>query len=196
MTPTRTDEDELLMVRIRADDEEALHCLLRKYYNVLCRYSYSLLQRRPLAEEAVSDVFLKLWDMRHSMTITSSVFHYLYRAVGNRSHDVREKNSGNLSLVPLDDAHPESLADESNANDPLLYAELQVAVEALLSRMPEKRQAIFRMNRLEGKRYKQIAAELNLSTHTVQRHMVLAMKQLSLELPKIKAMLGDISEAR
>ncbi|AHF90318.1 RNA polymerase subunit sigma-24 [Opitutaceae bacterium TAV5] len=192
MTPTRNEDDELLMRRIREDDETALHTLLGKYYAVLCRYAHTLLHNRALAEEAVSDVFLNLWNIRARISITSCVFHYLHRSVGNRSRNLREKDASSADLVPIDDVAPDLLADAGETGDRLLYSELQIAIEAMIARMPAQRQAVFRMNRLEGKRYKQIAEELGLTVNTVQKHMVLAMRQIAEDLPKIRTLLeGD-----
>ncbi len=47
-----------------------------------------------------------------------------------------------------------------------------------IERMPEQRKKIFKMSRFDGKKNKEIAEELNLSTRTVERHIYLALTEL------------------
>jgi RNA polymerase sigma-70 factor (ECF subfamily) len=67
--------------------------------------------------------------------------------------------------------------------------ELDNEVERLLAQMPQQRQIVFKLNRFENLRYKEIAAVLGISERTVQNHMVLAMKQLSPDLPRLREMI-------
>jgi RNA polymerase sigma factor (sigma-70 family) len=47
---------------------------------------------------------------------------------------------------------------------------------SLLRQLPEKRQVIFKMNRIDGFSYKEIAEILSISIHTVQNQMIAAVK--------------------
>ena len=51
-------------------------------------------------------------------------------------------------------------------------------IESAINALPEKRQAIFRMAREDGLKYREIAEQLNLSIKTVETQMSLALKQL------------------
>jgi RNA polymerase sigma-70 factor (ECF subfamily) len=66
-----------------------------------------------------------------------------------------------------------------NADTFMNYEELKDDLDTLLQQLPEKRQVIFRMNRIDGLSYKEIAEVLSLSIHTVQNHMVAAVKFIS-----------------
>lgn len=88
---------------------------------------------------------------------------------------------------------PELLKDHRGADTPLLRSELEQAVDAVLSRMPEQRRAVFCMCRLEGMRYKEIASALEISEHTVQNHMMKAIRYLAAELPKLRGSGGALA---
>lgn len=187
MLKSTSDED--LLRRISQNDEGALQELLRRYYTKLGAFAYSLLRRRDLAEEAVSNVFLSLWRRRESLTIRSKVRTYLYAAVGNQSFSLRRSELP-PGIICFDEALVGELADESQADTALLYQELQQEINQLIEQMPPQRQAIFRLNRIDGLRYAEIAESLGLAESTVQNHMVHAMKHLALELPKLRATLA------
>ncbi len=184
MTP-ESESDEALLQRIRRDDEDALQELLRRYYARLGEFAFSLLRRWDLAEEAVSNVFLSVWRRRETLDVKTNVRSYLFAAVSNQSFNLRKSQLPPVT-VWLDDVPPHELADDRRTDTDLLYRELQAGIDTLLSQMPPQRQLIFRMNRLEGLRYWEIAGVLGLSEHTVQNHMVQAVKQLAQELPKLR----------
>ena len=60
------------------------------------------------------------------------------------------------------------------------------SIEQILSKaidaLPEKCREIFIKNKIEGKKQKEIAAELNISINTVETQMGIAYKKLKTEL--------------
>ena len=70
----------------------------------------------------------------------------------------------------------------SQSADELEYDELVDRLQAAMNKIPEKCREIFELNRFEGKRYKEIAEELNLSLKTVENQMGKALKILRNEL--------------
>lgn len=183
-----TDNDGDLLSRVRQDDEGALKELLRKYYVPLGEFSFSMLRRRDLAQEAVSNVFLNVWRRRRSLVIKTNVRSYLFTAVGNQSLNLR-KHRFNHVTVGLDEVRTPELIDARGSDSDILYRELHDEIDAILSRLPSQRQLVFRMNRIEGLTYPEIARMLDVSEHTVQNHMVQAMRQLGHELPKLRSAL-------
>ena len=72
----------------------------------------------------------------------------------------------------------------------LEYLDLDIleeeSIEQILSKaidaLPEKCREIFIKNKIEGKKQKEIAAELNISINTVETQMGIAYKKLKTEL--------------
>jgi RNA polymerase sigma-70 factor (ECF subfamily) len=54
----------------------------------------------------------------------------------------------------------------------------------VLLRMPERTRTVFILRRLEGQRFQDIAVHLGISVSAVEKHMVRAIQQLSLEMEK------------
>jgi RNA polymerase sigma-70 factor (ECF subfamily) len=86
----------------------------------------------------------------------------------------------------MEEVPAQSLAVVQGADRELIYAELEQEVEEIIASLPPQRMIVFRMNRFEGLRYLEIARALGLSERTVQNHMVLAIKHLAKELPRLR----------
>jgi RNA polymerase sigma-70 factor (ECF subfamily) len=177
--------DEILLDRIRDDDEAALRELVLRYYARLGEFSFSIVKRRDVADEAVMNVFHNLWRRRGKLSVNGSLKSYLFSAVNNQAMTLR-KQQKRLSTVHLDDVPQSQLIDGNRSDSDLLYRELRAAVEVLILNLPERRQAIFRMNRFEGLSYSEIAKEIGVTERTVQNHMISAFRQLAGRLPEIR----------
>ena len=174
---TSVASDEEILRYIRQSDERAFEELLCRYYERLGQFSYTILKCHGLADDAVWSVFHKIWRRRETLLITSNVQSYLFGAVSNESISI-QKSLSRYRWVGLEHAPSASLLDPDRPESALLYRELHEEIDAMLRCLPPKRQLIFRMHRLEGLRYGQIAEALGLSERTVQNHMVEAVKQL------------------
>ncbi|EIP99263.1 RNA polymerase sigma factor, sigma-70 family [Opitutaceae bacterium TAV1] len=181
--------DEELVTRIRADDQQALLVLAGRYYVHLCQFSESLVGRHELAEEAASNVFIRLWQRRHSLEITAGVRSYLFGAVRKQSINIRLSQIRTAD-VPLHEMPEDLLVDDHRADGDLLYRELRGEIDALLEDMPEQRRTVFRMNRLENRRYKEIASLLGISVAAVQHQMVRASRQIDAALPRLRRLVA------
>ena len=81
------DIDYLLTRVLKHDDYLAFEKLYRLNYNSLRTFCKKLVVINEVAEELVSEVFLKIWNNRGRIVISSSPKSYLYAAVRNISFD-------------------------------------------------------------------------------------------------------------
>jgi RNA polymerase sigma-70 factor (ECF subfamily) len=181
----RKPTDEILMRRIRRDDEDALRELVMRYYARLGEFAFTIVKRRDLADEAVMTVFHSLWRRRTGLTIAGTVRSYLFAAVNNQSSTLR-KQQRRHAAVPIDDVPKNQLVDTVRTDGDLLVRELRAVMEVMIRKLPPRRQEIFRLNRLEGLSYAEIAKTIQVTERTVQNHMVSAFRQLAADLPEIK----------
>ena len=167
--------DQNIFEAIRHDDRQAFERLFREYYRPLTAYSFRFVRDLPTAENMVQDIFLKLWQNRREIIITTSLEHYLFRFVRNHSLNQLDKakvRSGYLRM------RIESESDHEDYTPFFPEPGLLDKIEAAISALPVKRQEIFRMAREEGLKYREIAEKLNLSVKTVEAQMTLALKYL------------------
>jgi len=171
-------EDQIWLIQMKNDNQKAFDALFVKYYPGLIRFSKSMLkQGRDEAEDVVQDVFLKLWQDRQNLFIHTGLGSFLFTAVKNKALDFLRKNS-----LPAYD--PAELIDDHQtaqylAPDQLLiYKQLNVDIDQMISLLPERSQLVFRMNREDQLTYEEIARLLSISVNSVKTHMYRSIKFL------------------
>jgi RNA polymerase sigma-70 factor, ECF subfamily len=164
-----------LFEAIRNDDRHAFEQLFRKFYRPLAAYAFRFVRDLPTAENMVQDVFLKLWQNRSEIIITTSLEHYLFRSVRNHSLNQLDKAKVRSDYLRM---QPEQDADNGDYSAYFPEIGLLNKIETAIGALPEKRQEIFRLAREEGLKYREIADKLNLSVKTVEAQMTLALRQL------------------
>jgi RNA polymerase sigma-70 factor (ECF subfamily) len=173
--------DILLFGKIKEGDVRTFEEVFRRYYIPLCLFASGITGRKEIAEDAVQDVFYNIWKDREKIRVLHSVKNYLYGAVKNQSLRylenlaVRERYMENLH-------HEGQTAREPSPQEYLEYKELEHLINIALNRLPERCMQVFKMHRMDGKKYKEIAAHLSISVKTVEAEMTKAYKTLRREI--------------
>lgn len=165
-----------LLQCIKKNDQGALERLFEKYYYRLCEFAFQYVRSVDLAEEVVSDVYLKVWKNRHKMEIKTNFKAYLYTATRNQALNYLEKEK--REFEPLDDILFGKPSDDYHPDEELIFQELENHIEELINKLPPRCKLIFKLSRIEGFTYREIADILSVSIHTVQNQMVKAVKKL------------------
>jgi RNA polymerase sigma-70 factor (ECF subfamily) len=168
-------EEKDLLLRLRKGDVKSFEFLFRFYYEPLLAYAVRILKAEADAEEVVQDLFFKIWRDRKSLKIENSLAAYLYKSVYHqclnriRKDKQRQIYREYVSLQPK----PELRAEER-----IQYEELNRKFFELLETMPPRRQTIFKLNRFQGLKYREIAEKLSISVKTVEANMSKALQYL------------------
>lgn len=184
MNQENNEKDFQLLNNIKRDDPLALKTLFAKYFHPLCYFSFQIVKSTELAEETVSDVFAELWIKRAGINIQTSLKSYLYTAVKNRSINYYKQEKRLSEPIVPDQLH--LVTSVATADQLANQQDLEKQIEELLNQLPEKRGLIFRMNRIDGLSYQEIADILSISVHTVQNQMIKAVKYMAEQFPRIK----------
>lgn len=164
-----------------ADDRQAFALFFTRYHGKLVTFATLYVRSRELAEEAVSDVFLKLWQKRVALVEVKNINSYLYIAVKNQALNYLQKaeNQPGLSL----DEVPMALTVELMTPErELLNSELQAEIQRAVEKLPPQCKIIFRLIREDGLKYKEVAEIMGISIKTIEVQMGIAIKKISVEL--------------
>lgn len=164
-----------LLDRIRQGDEAAFGNFFDEHHANLFFFFRKKTGSDFLAEELVQLTFIKLWNNRHGLNPAVALPVQLFRIARTTLIDkLRTESVANKRM----DALSEALED--TATTPSLYEEKEVMerLHAAINKLPPARRTIFRMNRLEGFTYKEIASHLNISPRTVEHQISHAVRQL------------------
>jgi RNA polymerase sigma-70 factor (ECF subfamily) len=176
-------DDRQIFEAIKRDNHGAYEWVFREYYRPMTAYAFRFLGSLADSESIVQDVFLRLWQNRHEMVITTSLQHYLFRSVKNHCINYIEHEkikTGYQTMV----IHNET--DRTDYSEFFLEFGLVKKIENAIAALPPKRQEIFRLAREEGMKYREIAERLELSVKTVETQMTLALRQLRESLKEFK----------
>lgn len=140
------------------------------------------------AENIVQDVFTELWEKKELLSYNINLVAFLFTSIKNRCIDhlrhnvvVREAESQMQKEYQI--TLKVKLASLELFDQYLLSEQdIEKIISDVIDSLPEKCQEIFRKSKIEGKKQKEIAAEMNISLKTVENQMNIAYKKLKSEL--------------
>lgn len=180
------ENDKHLFQQIKKGDKKSFEKLFKTYYAPLCLFARQYILDPDDSEEAVQSFFLKLWDDRKKIAITTSVKSYLFGSVKNRCLNY-------IKHQKIKQAHQseviKSAKIESNSSSFLLEVDLMKKIEASINSLPPKRREIFILSKEHGLKYREIAEKLGISIKTVETQMGHALKDLREQLKDYKQLL-------
>ncbi|MDR6195305.1 RNA polymerase sigma-70 factor [Siphonobacter sp. SORGH_AS_0500] len=170
------DAEVLITKAFERSVEEGMSLLFQRYYQPLCAHAVRFVYSQAIAEDLVSDIFYEFQAKRLYENITSSYRAFLYTSVRNRCFDyVRREIKPHFSLEDF----PSLAIQVTQQPDTITqFEELYHDVEKAIHALPLKRRQIYLLHRFEGKPYKAIADELQISPKTVEIQMSKAIQQV------------------
>jgi RNA polymerase sigma-70 factor (ECF subfamily) len=147
----------------------------KTHFKALHAYACTILRSEAMAEEAVQNVFYKLWEKKDQVNIKESVSAYLYRAVYHECLNYMKHSKVRAAYQSHVIYHNSEL---EKANERTGTKELEARIQTALKELPEQCRTIFQMSRFEELKYREIADELGLSVKTVENQMGKALRVL------------------
>lgn len=176
-----------IIKQLKEGDEIAYKYLYDHHYVVLCHIANQYVKDYFVAETMVGDVFFHLWEIRETLQISVSLRSYLIRAVRNQciNYLLSSKERTEISFSNLlsdGDSDMNYILTEEHPLGSLLEQELENEVKKAIQNLPEECRRVFLKSRFEGKKYEEIAQELQISVNTVKYHMKNALSSLHKDL--------------
>ena len=158
------------------------------YYARLVRFASLYVGAMGDAENIVQDVFLDFWEKKELLPLPINILAYLFTSIKNRCIDfLRHKIVQKEVENKMQEEHRLTLQMKYYSLGELDEGIFEKDdVEQLLSKvidsLPERCREIFLKSKIEGKKQKEIAEEMNISINTVETQMGIAYKKLRNEL--------------
>lgn len=140
------------------------------------------------AENIVQDVFVELWENKEMLNMHMNLIAYLFTTIKNKClNHLRHKLVVQETASKLQEEYTISLRmnlDSLEAFDNNLFSDqdIEKIISRALDTLSEKCRTVFIMSKIEGKKQKEIAQELNISINTIETQMGIAYKKLRIEL--------------
>lgn len=164
-----------LIHSLKHGDKKAYAFLIDTYSPALMGYIFSLTNDKASAKDILQNVFMKIWEKREQLIITTSLKNYLYKSAYHQFVNHYKKEN---SLIKLEKKYHESLErlakDHENEHLEKIILEIYNEIDKLSPKCKE----VFLLSRKEGLTNKEIAQYLNISLKTVEAQISKAFKVL------------------
>ena len=164
-----------ILTRLKSDDKTVLRHIFDMYYVPVCKAIQRFVRDKSTVEDIAQDVFIKLWEKRHQLNITSSLGAYLRRMAINEAISFLRRHKHFETEDTIDHAYGGS---PYTGEDQMLQSELEQNITNAINSLPPKCRAVFQLSRYEGLSYKEIAAKMDISIKTVENQMGKALRVL------------------
>jgi RNA polymerase sigma-70 factor (family 1) len=167
-----TNEEEInnWLSRISNDDHEAFTRLLALFWNKVYIQALTHLKSPFTAQDLTQDIFVKLWVNRSKLPEVTNFSGYLSVMCRNEIFSLLRKRA-NQTVQPDETVQEEHWIPDKQLQKKHSYDTILKAIELL----PPARKNVFKMSRLDGLSYDEIASLLNISRNGVKDHIVKAL---------------------
>lgn len=164
------------------DDLKSFEVLYRSLAARLLKFSVYYVSQKEVAEEIVSEIFVKCWENRKDNLHVLNPETYLFVAVKNQSLKHIRKYS-NVHLVEIEE-QPQSFQfrDSTDPSKELERKELHLKLDQAIDTLPAQAKMVFKLIKEDGMKYKEVAEILDISPRTVQTQLFRAIAKLRIVL--------------
>lgn len=160
-------------------DKIALRKIYETYFDRLFPFALRILKSKQLAEEVISDVFVKIWQGRDSLSKVQNPETYLFIMVRNDSLKLIKRElkhtKGHLSILDEN----VFLAEENYIPDNQLFAEeLREQIDSVIDQLPPACKNAFLLVKEDKLKYKEAAKVLKTSPFTVRNQVQKAVGRI------------------
>jgi RNA polymerase sigma-70 factor (family 1) len=175
-----TNSVKILLLKVAEGDEIAFGQLFKIYYYQLGEFIMRITESKPLTQEIVQDVFLKIWINRSSLAQLDSFKAYLLVVARNHAFNclkqiAREKSRQKEWVNTV-------LHHASNNVEETATIDTDNLIDEAVELLPPQQKKVYTLSRRYGMKQAEIAGELKISPETVKKHMTLALRFLRIYL--------------
>lgn len=149
--------------------------LFHRYYPRLKSYATHFLKNEEEAEDLVQDVFYQLWKNREELNREKNVASFIFVQTRNRCLNnlkrkiVAEKFVHQQTYLDSEELYHISFNDSGEFIS--MQDQLTDELEKLIAEMPEKCAQAFTLKWFEGKKIREIAEIMQISTTMIDKHL-------------------------
>lgn len=158
-------------------DSHALNKLYELLGEQLLQFAEQITRSRELAEEVIQDVFMMVWEKRSSLAGIRHLKWYLYACVRNGSMlQLRKSRRREEVILAGGELPPHS--GGGTPEDLMITAEAMEKINQAIEALPPRCHLIFSLVKMDGFKYREVAALLDLSLKTVENQLTIALKKI------------------
>jgi RNA polymerase sigma factor (sigma-70 family) len=154
----------------RSDFNNLVSNLSRKLFG----YAFQILRNREEAEDAVQEVFIRLWNMGRKLEEYSSIEALSVTITKNYCIDLVRKHKYFYDADTTGQDH--SLATEPSPHEQMERNETKEILNSIIEQLPEASRNLIQMREIEGLSYEEIGEKTDQNINTLRVNLSRARK--------------------
>lgn len=174
----RNEGESILWRSFTQGDWDAYSRLYDSYFGLLNNYGYKFTRETELIEDAVHDLFVRLWTSKERLSNPPSVKNYLFKSMRNI---LLRKMKREEKFTDIDGQEYPLSFSISYGNETIKRVEdreLQVKIRAFIDTLPSRQQEIIFLRFYEGLSYEEIADIMSISVNSAYKLLYKALDNL------------------
>ena len=176
----KKEHTQLFLSNFNIKDELVFKTFFEKHYDGLSVFINSYTNDLALTQDIIQDSFIKLWQARNNINESKSIVPYLYKIAYFTFIDNYRKHKKECELIDKI-TYEKTMELSSNEDEDLKNFKIKQILKAI-DNLPPKCKEVFKMSKLQGYKYTEIAKMLGISIKTVENHMGKAFSYIRKEL--------------
>jgi RNA polymerase sigma-70 factor (ECF subfamily) len=170
--------DDKLLERIANSDAEAFTLFFHQYRDKVYSVALKVSGSATVAEDAVQDIFLKVWMKRADLVGVRNITAWLNTITCNHVFTLLKQRTNKerkeITLEYLEIADP-GMADTDKM---VLSRETEAILKSAIKTLPLQQGKVYTLVKEYGLKREEVAMHLNLSAETVKVHLARAIKSI------------------
>ncbi len=168
-------KDSILVRKVQEGDRHAFKQLYDRYHEQLYFLARRYLKDQYLAEDAVQNIFIKLWNNRSQLK-QSSIKGYLFTTMKNHLIDTIRKQKSSTKLKEELKKISKNKRLINSTVEKIIYDEYRKIVNRALDNLSPEKRKVFEMKNFEGLSNAEVADKKNVSVNTIKTQFYLSSK--------------------
>lgn len=182
MPPILPEAEKLLLKQIAQGNEEAFAELFHAYKDKLYAFIYRISHSKETAEDALQDVFLKIWMARSQLVEVGNFSAFLFQIAKN--HAINQLRRMTKETIILMEKKRNNQINTPAPDQQLIYKNVCQALNDIVKNLPPQQKAVYRLSKEDHLKHDEIAKQLAISPSTVKNHMTQALRTIRSNLEK------------
>lgn len=172
-------DEKKLLLELSQGSESAFTIIYNHYKNIVYSTALKITKSQIAAEEAVQDIFLKIWQNPENLAEVNNFENYLFIISRNHLFNSIKKIARETSLASEINSTETGFIDTDTAIKDEQY---NTILNEIVEKLPPQQQKIYKMAKWEGLSHQKIGEDLGISTETVKKHMAQALKFVRIKI--------------
>jgi RNA polymerase sigma-70 factor (family 1) len=165
---------------LKSGDRLAYEEIYHRYKFILHNHAWNKIRNKEEAQDALQEVFAKLWKQRETLDVSTNLAGYLYRSV--RNHLLNQMAREDIQRRYIDSIKTFTEEQTVLTDHRVRETQLRELIEKEIAALPPRMREVFEMSRKQHLTHKEIATRLGTSEETVKKQVSGALKVLRVKL--------------